>query len=799
DMQVSIHSLRSQLSKAGIDSIYVPISDKLCPNVPVEEGENVKFSQVSHHFEGARAHIQKTILEPYQNRKLIFGLSVFEKQYAYSLVLTKLIRELCGSSLIFIGGPQCCSDIGNVIKHFTLWGDANVLINGEAEEIIAYLVEELIDVDVAQPLDRQLQASLSERIKGVYIHTGGKGVDFESSYANRVENLDDLHFDVAIALENESIYINISRGCPFKCTYCIRAGGSLVRHMSARRILQILSDIRVVADRPEQIPIRFTTEDVFLHPELHKIIHIWRFNDFNDTFLCDNVFGNVRTAKVWLARHGQRIADFASVVTSIEFGFESACNRQLGLWQTGITWEESLEVIEQLDAAGIAILGDFIAAGKDTRSIDFIEHCINIIAALLQYEHFLFNNMFSFIIPYHGTDEYDRLAFPGDQVLYYRVYPLRHSPHFNNFCLFGAQLPKDEVLKETVLRQRLKILEHSISGDCYDSRRVVMFYFDLLVILINNMYAAGYQMDEVQQLWEKRRRELARLVETSQILLWFDRPTLQKHITIMHRSLSSLDFFSEMDSATGRKRKRLIGAEPTLEREAVAGEDQYVAVSRNFGDSLRKLRHPRGCSTIPQREVARAAGKSSDWVGVLESGVQKSIHPYDLVAVAEFLGAEVVSLVDGVSLRAVKEKPDARNGGPSVSFAVSAALDPLLYRKFMLLGAIIVTLFILGGILFGGSTPTLAPMLPIGEVGGQPPFDFPGIEGPASLLALCGLGGGIGVDEVVRKIQDMIPQTRRPEVTAAVAKKILQIFGREGKVNQALKEVRKILVSLGMP
>lgn len=136
------------------------------------------------------------------------GLSCYIWNYDYIAKLVVEIKKILPDCFVFLGGPEVSFNPHDVL----LQTNCNAVICGEGEDAFFQLLQDL---------------NSNAPVKNV-IH--GKLIP-----------LDDVPFvytDYTL-LQNRIVYYEASRGCPFRCGYCL-SGGSIVRFLSTERVFSDL-------------------------------------------------------------------------------------------------------------------------------------------------------------------------------------------------------------------------------------------------------------------------------------------------------------------------------------------------------------------------------------------------------------------------------------------------------------------------------------------------------------------------------------------------------------------------------
>ncbi len=143
----------------------------------------------------------------------IVGLSCYIWNYEYMVKICGSLRRILPKAYLFLGGPQVSYHCEKALAECK----ANYCVSGEGEIPVLRLIE---DICAGHPP--------KERVLG-------------RGYANGAAELSEIPFiyrDMA-AYKNRIVYYESSRGCPFRCAYClssIKGSDAPVRYLPMERV-----------------------------------------------------------------------------------------------------------------------------------------------------------------------------------------------------------------------------------------------------------------------------------------------------------------------------------------------------------------------------------------------------------------------------------------------------------------------------------------------------------------------------------------------------------------------------------
>ena len=147
----------------------------------------------------------------------LIGISVYLWGVAFARQLVEIIRMVRPSVYVVIGGPEIQENAWNNADPLYRLSDACIV--GEGEEIMDQLCKKCDDEE------------LSSRIQGSdphYIHTHPVQID---RLVLPYEEFTDED------LKHRVMYVEASRGCPYRCAFCLSANDKPVRMIALERLL----------------------------------------------------------------------------------------------------------------------------------------------------------------------------------------------------------------------------------------------------------------------------------------------------------------------------------------------------------------------------------------------------------------------------------------------------------------------------------------------------------------------------------------------------------------------------------
>jgi len=181
----------------------------------------------------------------YEKNPDVIGFSCYIWNIRFIGELLEDIKKVLPEASVFLGGPEVSYNPGEVLEKFPT---ADGIFCGEGERPWKDAAEQFakygkLITSVPGLVLRNTPAKVSpgdlssDLLYPVYTETG---------------SLDQLPFifDDLSAFENRMLYYETSRGCPFRCTYCI---SSIEKHMRFRSLGKVYPELQFFIDRRVRI------------------------------------------------------------------------------------------------------------------------------------------------------------------------------------------------------------------------------------------------------------------------------------------------------------------------------------------------------------------------------------------------------------------------------------------------------------------------------------------------------------------------------------------------------------------
>jgi len=275
------------------------------------------------------------------------GLTVLATTLKASSEISDTIKKYDKNIPIIIGGPQCLVSPEKCMKDIK----ADICVIGEAENTIKDIEKYLIT------------GNGIEKIKNIYYRKNGK--INKNNGIGVIENLDKLPFPNRKLIEKYK-YGNMSglnlskgkftsmissRGCPFKCRFCISSKYPIKKYRS-RSAENVIDEIKIISEKFDSLLI---ADDNFLA------------NRKRVKTIMEKIIEEKIDLEFWI--EGARV-DSADKklfklmkkagVRAIEFGIESGNNDVLSFYNKQTTTQEIKKAVNISNKTGFITIGNFI-------------------------------------------------------------------------------------------------------------------------------------------------------------------------------------------------------------------------------------------------------------------------------------------------------------------------------------------------------------------------------------------------------------------------------------------------------
>jgi len=377
---------------------YYPISETPSPPLGLAylgaalENAGIQVKILDYVVYPYRRDVLEAIIKDFKPQ--VAGATAVSMTFEHAKQVLREIKIIDPEILTVMGGPHVTFCAHETLKNFA---ELDVVVIGEGEETFVELIYE------------NHRASDLSSVSGIAYRVGSKIKS--TAGRKRIKDLDALPFPARHLLPlgryralRMPISITTSRGCPYKCIFCVgrKMVGARVRYHSADRVaaeLQYLANLKF-----HQINI---ADDLFTANPKHCLAVCEKILQKNLAIKWTS-FARVDTVSEKLLS-GMKAAG----CTAVSFGIESASPAILKTIKKGITLEQIRNAVRMCRRTGIRAYASFIL-GLPGETSQTIKETLNF-AADLQQEGLAYG--FHILAPFPGTEVREQADQLGIRIL----------------------------------------------------------------------------------------------------------------------------------------------------------------------------------------------------------------------------------------------------------------------------------------------------------------------------------------------------------------------------------------------
>lgn len=313
----------------------------------------------------------------YRQKPDVVGITAMTHEITQADKVARIVKQISPQTITVVGGPHTTALPGQTLAEFPSF---DIAVFGEGEHTFFELITTI-----------EKQGSL-EGVRGIG-YRKANGVQLNEP-REPIKDLDELPFPAWDLFPKSTAYpVTTTRGCPFRCNFCMRVSGNRVRKRSPQKIVEELQiDIDVynarfihVSDEAFTVDKKYAHEilDLLIGKGLHKKIS-WVASTRVDLVDYD-LLKKIKAAGCgWLA-----------------FGVESGNKEILKASKKGITLEQATKAIKMAKEVGLKT-GSYFILGHPFETRKTAQDTIKF-ATKLNTDTVTFGIM----VPYPGTEIYE--------------------------------------------------------------------------------------------------------------------------------------------------------------------------------------------------------------------------------------------------------------------------------------------------------------------------------------------------------------------------------------------------------
>jgi hypothetical protein len=384
--------------------------------------------------------------------------------------LRRLLREIRSRDrevLIAVGGPLVTL---YPEKAPVFLPEGNVFIRGDADFAFGETLAALGSVRAGQALS-EAEISRVKGMEGLFLRAGETVLVSELDRKNRVGSLDAVFsggVDLGFLRKRHvsgGLHLHTTRGCPYRCAFCIKVHGSQVRAMSESMIFRLLDaygerveEIRKTEglsekERRQALQITLSDDDFLLAPARARSFFLGLSGR---PFRLKTVPSGIPSFLTG-GNSGERVFDPALLeairaaqahIRSFEIGTDDFSERELARLAKGLpggyTPGEIEEVVGRLEDLKVSNRHFVILSNPATRWSDLFEKLITLEHLSWSYPHF-YPDPNPFLLAPAGTPLFDEMVGQGRAgALRGRTFEVPGFPEFAH-PVFNMTLPEERL------------------------------------------------------------------------------------------------------------------------------------------------------------------------------------------------------------------------------------------------------------------------------------------------------------------------------------------------------------------
>ena len=282
----------------------------------------------------------------FENPNVIL-FSVYIWNIEFTLKVIQEIKKILPQVFIGVGGPEVSYRAEEILQENKF---IDCVISGEGEISTCEL---LINLNNNFILEKNKFNSFDFNIDGIYF----RNKNFTSR--NPIQNLDELFFaypqlknseddktenqicqEEILDVNNRIFYYESSRGCPFRCSYCLSSIDKSVRNRSLEKVFE---DLKIFLDAKVKL-VKFVDRTFNLNED--RTISIWNFIKENHNGI--TMFHFEIAAQQLSEKMLQMIKDFPKGIMQFEIGIQSTNEKTLDAIGRPANLPKLVEKIKQI-------------------------------------------------------------------------------------------------------------------------------------------------------------------------------------------------------------------------------------------------------------------------------------------------------------------------------------------------------------------------------------------------------------------------------------------------------------------
>lgn len=336
----------------------------------------------------------------------VLGFMTEADSYHHVLRICENVRKKAPGTRVVLGGPHATPVAWDTVDRFPY---IDYVVTGEGEQAFGQLLDCLDS-------DREPDSG------NLVLRRGGRTT--ATHQLPLVADLDTLpvpDYSLVGIDEGDGIFVEIGRGCPFRCSFCLTAPYWQRKH-------RIKSPARIIKELKQLISVTGRTDFNFTH-DLFTTRRLWVIDfcrslvdsGLEVTWTCSSRTDTLDQEQIdWMARAGCR---------NIYFGVETGTSRMQAAIAKNLDLDQARRIIGATVEAGIGVTVGFISGlpGETAQSLAGTLHeCFRYLSLPDSLVHLFGYN------PYRGSADYEKVKSSLVFDPYYVDFPLGQEIHTAN-------------------------------------------------------------------------------------------------------------------------------------------------------------------------------------------------------------------------------------------------------------------------------------------------------------------------------------------------------------------------------